>query len=200
MSLQSGMSAQLSEARGGNVHGTVARTGPLSGPRAQPGKTLQYELNVVAADVTAVVSAIGGWLFDRAMAGWRVSVAADACADERALRILGVKAVDLTGLWSTEADAVTMTAIGTDRFESGDHVRAVRRSGTGVVFFGAHGPAGLSGAVDHVQYQPSAAALAFKAHALVIAGADPGSTGQVETLFRYGRSAGLLEADLVPVC
>lgn len=198
MSLQSGMSAQLSEARGGNVLGTVARTSPLSGPRVRPDKALQYELNVVAADVAAMVSAIGGWLFDRAMAGWRVSVAADACTDERALRILGLKAVDLTGLWqSTEADAVAMTAIGTDRFESGD---PVRRSGAGVVFFGAHGPDGPSGAVDRVQYRPSAAALAFKSHALAVAGADPGSTGQVETLFRYGRSAGLLEADLVPVC
>ncbi|MGA5544084.1 hypothetical protein ACPCIR_19685 [Mycobacterium sp. NPDC051198] len=201
MSPQSGMSAQLSEARGGNVLGTVARTSPLSGPRARPDKAMQYELNVVAADVTAVVSAIGGWLFDRAMAGWRVSVAADAGADERALRILGLKAVDLTGLWlPTEADAVAMTAIATDRFESGDHVRTVRRSGAGMVFFGAHGPDGLGEAVDRVQYRPSAAALAFKAHALAVAGADPGSAGQVETLFRYGRSAGLLEADLVPVC
>lgn len=191
----------MSEARGGNVLGTVARATPLSGPRARPDKALQYELNVVAADVTAVVSAIGGWLFDRAMAGWRVSVAADACVDERALRILGLKAVDLTGPWqSAEADAVAMTAIATDRFESGDQVRTVRRSGAGVVFFGAHGPDGLGAAVDRVHYRPSAAALAFKAHASAVAGADPGSTGQVETLFRYGRSAGLLEADLVPVC
>ena len=198
MSLQSGMSAQLSEARGGNVLGTVARTSPLSGPRVRPDKALQYELNVVAADVAAMVSAIGGWLFDRAMAGWRVSVAADACTDERALRILGLKAVDLNGLWqSTDVDAVAMTAIGTDRFESGDHARTMRRSGAGVVFFGAPGP---GGAVDRVQYRPSAAALAFKSHALAVAGADPGSTGQVETLFRDGRSAGLLEADLVPVC
>lgn len=198
MSLQSGMSAQLSEARGGNVLGTVARTSPLSGPRVRPDKALQYELNVVTADVAAAVSAIGGWLFDRAMAGWRVSVAADACTDERALRILGLKAVDLNGLWqSTDVDAVAMTAIGTDRFESGDHARTKRRSGAGVVFFGAPGP---GGAVDRVQYRPSAAALAFKSHALAVAGADPGSTGQVETLFRDGRSAGLLEADLVPVC
>lgn len=201
MSPQSGMSAQLSEARGATALGTVRLTPPLSRPRMRTDKAMQYELNVVAADVAGVVSGIGGWLFDRAMAGWRVSVAADDCADERALRILGLKAVDLNGLWrSAEADVVAMTAIGTDRFESGDQVGTLRRSGADVVFFGAQGPDGVGGAVDRVQYRPSAAALAFKAHALAVAGADQGSVGLVETLFRCGRSADLFGADLVPVC
>ncbi|MEV0669636.1 hypothetical protein [Mycobacterium sp. NPDC050441] len=194
------MSAQLSGAHG-NVLGTVSLMGPLARPRVQTEKAMQYELNVVAVDVAGMVSGIGGWLFDRAMAGWRVSVAADDCADERALRILGVKAVGLNGLWrSAGADTVAMTAIDTDRFESGDHGLTVHNPGADVIFFGAHGPDGLGGAVDRVQYRPSAAALAFKAHALAVAGADPGSVGRVEALFRGGRSAGLLDADLVPVC
>ncbi|MFN6542041.1 hypothetical protein [Mycolicibacterium nivoides] len=197
MSPQSGMSAQLSEVRGGGDALAV----PFARPRIRPEKALQYELNVVADDVADVVSDIGGWLFDRAMAGWRVSVAADEVGDERALGILGLKAVGPSGLWrSAEADAVVMTAIGTSCFEPGDHGLTMRNPGGDVVFFGSRGPDGLGLQIQRARYRPSAAALAFKAHALAVAGADPASVDQVETLFRCGRSAGLLDADLVPVC
>ncbi|MFV8052752.1 hypothetical protein [Mycobacterium sp. 48b] len=196
MSPQSGMSAQLSEVRGGDTPAI-----PFARPRVRPEKALQYELNVVADGVADVVSGIGGWLFDRAMAGWRVSVAVDEVGDERALRILGLKAVGLSGLWrSAEADAVVMTAIGTSRFESGDHGLTVRNPDGDVVFFGSRGPEGLGLEVQRARYRPSAAALAFKAYALAVAGADPGAADRVETVFRCGRSAGLLDADLVPVC
>lgn len=194
----------MSEVRDdGNTPGAVSYTAPFARPRVRPEKVLRYELSVVATDVADMVSGIGGWLFDRAMAGWQVSVAADReCGDEHALRILGLKAVDLSGLWrSAGADAVSMTAIGTDRFESDDdRLTALRNPGGDVVFFGSRGPGGLGGQVHRVQYRPSAAALAFKVHALAVAGADPGAVGAVETMYRYGRSAGLLDADLMPVC
>lgn len=197
MSPQSGMSAQLSEVRGGGDALAV----PFTRPRIRPEKALQYELNVVADDVADVVSGIGGWLFDRAMAGWRVSVAADEAGDDRALGILGLKAVGPSGLWrSAEADAVVMTAIGTSRFEPGDQGLTMRNPGGDVVFFGSRGPEGLGLQLERARYRPSAAALAFKAHALAVAGVDPASADTVETLFRCGRSAGLLDADLVPVC
>lgn len=197
MSPQSGMSAQLSEERGDGDTLAVR----FARPRVRPEKALRYELNVVAADVAEAVSGIGGWLFDRAMAGWRVSVAAGEAGDERALRILGLKAVDLNGLWrSAAADSVAMTAIGTSRLESGDHGLASRSPVGDVVYFGPHAPVGLGAQVQRIQYRPSAAALAFKAHALALAGGDPGSVGSGETLFRCGRSAGLFDADLVPVC
>lgn len=196
MSPQPGMSAQLSEVRRSGDTLVV----PFARPRVRPEKALQYELNVVADDVADVVSGIGGWLFDRAMAGWRVSVAADEVADERALRILGLKAVGLSGLWrSPEADAVVMTAIGTSRFESGDHGLTVRDPGGELVFFGTHGPEGVGVQVQPARYRPSAAALAFKAHALAVTGADPRSAAATETVFRCGQTAGLLDADLFPV-
>lgn len=183
----------MSEVRGAN---TLAI--PFSPPRVRPAKALQYELNVVAAHAVDVVSGIGGWLFDRAMAGWRVSVAVDDIGDERALRILGLKAVGLKALWrSPEADAVAMTAIGTSRFESGDHGLAVHGPVGDVVFFGSHAPDGVDAQI--VQYRLSAAAMAFKARALATAGGDPGTVGRAETLYRCGRSACLLDADLVPV-
>lgn len=197
MSPQSGLSAQLSEVRGGGDTLVV----PFARPRVRPEKALQYQLNVVAGDVAEVVSGIGGWLFDRAMAGWRVSVASDEGGDERALRILGLKAVDLEGLWRpAESDSVAVTVIGASRLEPGDHGLAWRGARVDVVFAGAHGPDGLGGGLDRVQYRPSAAALAFKSHALAVAGADPGPACRVETLLRCERSTGLLDADLVPVC
>ncbi|MED5811756.1 hypothetical protein VST63_05230 [Mycolicibacterium sp. 050232] len=196
MSPQSGMSAQLSEVRGGD---TLAV--PFGRPRVRPSKVLQYELNVVAVDAADTVASIGGWLFDRAMAGWQVNVAVEEGGDGSALRILGLKAVGLNALWrSVESDSVAITAIGTSRVESGDHGLTLRDPVGDVVFFGSRAPDGFEGQIQRVQYCPTAAALAFKAHALAIAGADPGLTGGVETLFRCGRSSDLLDADLVPVC
>ncbi|MGV0813840.1 hypothetical protein ABQF34_17905 [Mycolicibacterium boenickei] len=198
MSPQSGISAQLSEVR---TPGAALFAVPFSRQRERPERALRYELNVVAADVAGTVSGIGGWLFDRAMAGWRVSVDADECGGERALRILGLKGVALTALGSGEVDAVAVTAIGTDRCDSGDAgIDVPRNPGDDVLFFGPHPPSGLAGRAQRMHYRPSAAALAFKAHALAVVGFEPGSVGVVETMFGYGRSAGLLDADLVPVC
>ena len=50
---------------------------------------MRYRLDVVAADVADVVRFAGGWLFDRAMAGWDVTVLVADHPDERPLRILG---------------------------------------------------------------------------------------------------------------
>ncbi|WP_160110790.1 hypothetical protein [Mycolicibacterium houstonense] len=204
MSPQSGMSAQMSEVL---APGVASHPIPFSRSRVRPDETLQYRLNVMAADVAGVVSGIGGWLFDRAMAGWRVSVAGSrcagrcgsGCADCRALRILGSKAVDVDGLWpSAQADAVALTVISTDR--SDDHgLAGLRDRGEAVLFFGARAPGVLAGQVDRVRYRPSAAAVAFKASALVLLGADQAPAAG-ETVFRCGRLAGPLDDDLVPGC
>ena len=60
---------------------------------------MRYRLDVVAASVADVVRFAGGWLFDRAMAGWDVTVLlTDRVADhrdERPLHILGAQTLDL---------------------------------------------------------------------------------------------------------
>jgi hypothetical protein len=53
---------------------------------------LTYDLAVLAHDVDGVVGAAGGWLCDRARAGWQVTVVVPAGVDMRPLTILGVHA------------------------------------------------------------------------------------------------------------
>ncbi len=52
---------------------------------------MRYRLDVVARDVSEVVRFAGGWLVDRVMAGWDVTVLISADEDTRPLEILGVE-------------------------------------------------------------------------------------------------------------
>jgi len=56
---------------------------------------MRYRLDVVAANVIDVVKFAGGWLFDRAMAGWDVTVLVADHVDPRPLQILGAQIIDL---------------------------------------------------------------------------------------------------------
>jgi hypothetical protein len=63
------------------------------------GDDLAYRLNVVAPTVADAVSCVGGWLVDRAMLGWDITVLiAHAQQDFRPLQILGAKPVALDGV------------------------------------------------------------------------------------------------------
>ena len=56
---------------------------------------MRYRLDVIAASAADAVHSAGGWLYDRAMAGWEVTVLLPQSCDSRPLRILGVGAMDL---------------------------------------------------------------------------------------------------------
>ena len=56
---------------------------------------MRYRLDVVAASVVDVVRFAGGWLFDRSMAGWDVTVLVADHPDDRPLQILGAQMLDL---------------------------------------------------------------------------------------------------------
>src|ERR1700728_618089 len=59
------------------------------------GLDIRYRLDVVALSVLEVVTHAGGWLFDRVMAGWDVTVrVADDHANGRPLQILGAQTLD----------------------------------------------------------------------------------------------------------
>ncbi|GAS87929.1 uncharacterized protein RMCB_2025 [Mycolicibacterium brisbanense] len=177
-----------------------------SRPRARAAQALRYELNVLARDAADVVASIGGWLFDRRMAGWGVTVALLDHRDERALRILGVKVVEPDGVWpSTRHERIVTTVVEAELFDADSDMRsrvltAMRRGDGEVAFWGSGAPGLFGGGVRATPYRLSVAAQAFKAHALAAVGDSITASGAEETLLLGGRSSGLLAEDMVPVC
>src|SRR5258708_15035725 len=83
------------------LKGVLGVVGPEDGG-GEPG--VRYRLDVVAADVADVVRFAGGWLFDRAMAGWDVTVIVADHSHERPLQILGAQIVDLEHALASAGD------------------------------------------------------------------------------------------------
>lgn len=147
----------------------------------------RHQLTVLAADLADVVGLAGGWLFDRARAGWDVTVRVASCEDVRALTILGA---DSGGEITDEVFAAPVDgalAVSATLLHSDARVRAyafenARRGDAEVVAWGAELPDGLGGAVAPSRHRLSVAARAFKARAL--AAAELGdAVGASETLF-----------------
>lgn len=151
----------------------------------------RYRLDVVAPCVVNAVRFAGGWLVDRVMAGWDVTVLIGADEDVRPLDILGVDTMDLESVlvsWQDRPHPQTV-AVAADLFNSDERVRrgvlgALEQGRTEVTLWGDGCPAELS--VDPVRHELSAAARAFKAQALAAANApDAVSVGYTEA-FRCG--------------
>jgi hypothetical protein len=125
---------------------------------------------------------IGGLIFDRAMAGWDVSVVlqgdTDRCVDDRPIRILGGKVGNLAGR-PNRAETVPrphILAVATDVLIRSQAVRrqvlaAGANNGTEVLLWGRFQPPNLSCRFVAVRHRPSAAAHVFKSHALTAGGA-----------------------------
>lgn len=150
----------------------------------------KYELDVTACDVADVVRHAGGWLYDRAMAGWDVAVTVTGDCDVTPLRILGVRTErpepdeDDAGAppralaLAASADVLIATAELRD-----DVLRTLKRGIAEVTVWGESGVDGLDRGVESVDHVLSAAARAFKTHALRAAGIDE-PAGPVETFRR----------------
>lgn len=172
-----------------------------------PDVDMRYRLDVVAPSVADVVGAAGGWLVDRVMAGWDVTVliSGSYAPDElRPLHILGVEIGDLESamaLWERRPHPQTV-AVAADLFSSDERVRegvlgALEQGLTEVTLWGETWPAELDATVDVVQHELSAAARAFKAQAMTALG-DGGAVAGAE-VFRCGVMAcPSVAADLVP--
>lgn len=171
-------------------------------PKLPATRALRYQLNVLAADATEVVEAAGGWLFDRAMAGWDVTVLLADGADGRALRILGARIEGLErGIRAVfDADeraaglAVSAGLLACRPRLADEVVRTVRTGVTEVAVWGA--TTGLGAPVDSVQHRLSSAACIFKRHAMDAVGRSGASVRDVEALFRAGYRP--LDSDLMP--
>ncbi len=170
---------------------------------------MRYRLDVVAASVLDVVRFAGGGLFDRAMAGWDVTVLlTDHTADhpdDRPLQILGAQTLDLEyALASVEtrprpqALAAAADLFGCDSRVRQGVLQALDHGVTEVTLWGQTWPAELDDSVGLVQHRLSMAAQTFKAQALAAAAAPESSIGHTET-FRSGLLAcHSVAADLVP--
>jgi hypothetical protein len=166
---------------------------------------VRYRLDVVAADVADVVRFAGGWLFDRAMAGWDVTVLVADHPDERPLQILGAQILDLEYALATvgHRPPPQTLAAASDLFDCDSRVRqgvlqALDQGATEVTLWGQTWPVELDSHVSLVEHRLSAAAQAFKAQALAAAGISLASAGPVEMFRSRVMSGPPVEADLVP--
>ncbi|ORA78026.1 hypothetical protein K3U93_01605 [Mycobacterium malmoense] len=149
------------------------------------GEHLRYRLDVVAGSAADVVQSAGGWLYDRAMAGWEVTVLLPDNCDTRSLRILGARAAragfDETKTTSqslaVSAEAFTADARARDRV-----LKSLDDRLTEVALWGDGWPLGVDRAMTRAQHVLSAAARTFKGHALAAAGIACGSVDPTETL------------------
>ena len=65
---------------------------------------MRYRLDVVAPTVLDAVKFAGGWVYDRVMAGWDVTVLIAADEDVRPLEILGAEVRDLESVLESWED------------------------------------------------------------------------------------------------
>jgi len=166
---------------------------------------MRYRLDVVAANVVDVVRFAGGWLFDRAMAGWDVTVLLADLADDRPLQILGVQTMDLEHALASvdtrprpQALAAAADLFGCDPQVRQGVLQALDHGVTEVTLWGQTWPAELDDSVGLVQHRLSSAAQIFKGQALAAAAVSVGSVDPTET-FRSGLLAWpSVAADLVP--
>jgi len=173
---------------------------------------MRYRLDVVASSVVDVVRFAGGWLFDRAMAGWDVTVLLTDLADHpdtRPLQIVGAQALDLEDALAAvesrprpQALAAAADLFGCDSRVRQGVLQALDHGVTEVTLWGETWPAELADSVGLVQHRLSMAATIFKSQALAAAlnggGLPHGSIGCLET-FRSGLMAcPSVAADLVP--
>ncbi|MBF6341173.1 hypothetical protein IU450_35630 [Nocardia abscessus] len=153
---------------------------------------MRYRLDVVASSVPDAVEHAGGWLFDRAVAGWDVTVLVAEMSDSRPLRILGAEVAELesalaAGGEGRRPDALAVAAHVCER----DHrarrglLEALNDGGVEVVVWGEGWPSPSGHRVDPVLHRLSVAAQAFKAQALIAAAAPGVSVGAIE-IFRSG--------------
>jgi hypothetical protein len=145
---------------------------------------LRYRLDVVAVSAVDVVQSAGGWLYDRVMAGWEVTVLLPHGCDSRPLRILGVRALDQESAMdpTSQSLAVSAEVFGADARVRDRVLTALDQRSTEVALWGDGWPLRVNHGMTRVQHVLSAAARAFKGHALAAAGIPCKSVDPTETL------------------
>jgi hypothetical protein len=169
------------------------------------GGAVKYRLDVVASSPADVVCSVGGWLYDRVRAGWEVNVLLPRQCDTRPLQIIGVAASDLDSHLSAASTgcAARGLAVSADMFASDTRIRqevltALDRWLTEVTLWHDGWPLAVGHRTTTVQHVLSAAARAFKRHALIAAGISD-SVGPTETLRSDTKACPPVDSELIPV-
>lgn len=147
----------------------------------------RYSAMCIAQDVAGLVEGAGGWLFDRAMAGWDVSAFVDERSDPRALHILGVRTVRYAEAWAAmETTTPTSFVVAGERYASDVEARRLLQDALGegadVTVFGSPCALDQVEGISSVTYRLTAAAHAFKMHALAVAGRGRPPAHAIESL------------------
>ena len=147
----------------------------------------RYRLDVVAASAVDVVQSAGGWLYDRAMAGWEVTVLLPRGCDSRPLRILGVRAADLEPELAGLGAGSTSLAVSAQAFTADARLRDMVLESLDnrlieVALWGEGWPPVVNRATTRAQHLLSGAARMFKGYALAAAGIPGATVDATETL------------------
>jgi len=141
--------------------------------------------------VRELITVAGGWLADRAMAGWHVTAYIVDDHDDRPLQILGVGAANFASVldWR-DPTALDTLAITPDLYQRDKRIRALVRRAVAcgepeVIITGESYPSELRRAPVPVNHLCSGAAQAFKRRALEAAGGATDVPVDREVLFSW---------------
>jgi hypothetical protein len=167
----------------------ISHKGRLTAARATraDGEHLRYRLDVVAASAADVVQSAGGWLYDRVMAGWEVSVLLPQGCDTHPLRILGVQALGPEERQALTGSRSHSLAVSAEAFAADERVREKVLESLGdrlteVALWGDGWPLAVNRAMTRAQHVLSGAARRFKGYALAAAGIPSALVDSTETL------------------
>lgn len=146
---------------------------------------MRYQMDVLTTSVVDTVRCAGGWLFDRSMEGWDVTVLLCTQHDVRPLQILGVGVIDMEAALIDPTRRPAALGVAADLYMSDERVRhgvrkAVRSRHLDVTMWGEDRLVDVDRSLVSAHHELSSAARAFKAHALRAAGAPIGPVQPVE--------------------
>jgi hypothetical protein len=178
----------------------IARPSPAIAAPYSDDAALKYRLDVVAASPADVVCSVGGWLYDRAGAGWKVNVLLSQRCNIRPLQILGAQVADLDSQFAPTSMGLAVSA---EVFASNPDIReqvlkALDHRMTELTLWHDGWPLAVGHRMTPVQHVLSSAARAFKRHALVAAGISA-SVGATEVLRSDMKTCLPVDSELIPV-
>ncbi|MFD0364630.1 hypothetical protein ACFQZZ_24585 [Nocardia sp. GCM10030253] len=149
----------------------------------------RYRMAVFAPSALDAVRSAGGWVCDRAMAGWDITIVT-APTDPRPLRILGVHLLDpeLSPSAAVRELAPQAIAVAGDLYRSDEQVRdcvlgQLSRAPMEITVWGELWPSELGPRIRPMEHRLSYAARAFKARAWAAVALPDAPIAPVESFY-----------------